>query len=143
MWIYAQKSGHLFRDGSLVATGYSGSMHGKNCPELEGIRSVGPIPRGKWLIAGPPVTSPRTGPITLTLIPQFGTELFGRDGSSFRMHGDSIAEPGTASEGCIVMPPTTRQAVWDSGDRQLLVIEDDALAPPADPEATPTQPNGG
>jgi hypothetical protein len=43
-WTYAQKTGELQQDGKNVATGYSGAGPGKNNPEMENIRNVGPIP---------------------------------------------------------------------------------------------------
>jgi hypothetical protein len=53
-------------------------------------------------------------------MPDPGTETFGR--GEFRIHGDSIAHPGTASHGCIILPRAVRDAIWRSGDRALEVV---------------------
>ena len=37
-------------------------------------------------------------------------------------HGDSIAAPGTASDGCVIMPRFARERVWESQDRRLAVV---------------------
>lgn len=119
-WTYAQKTGELQRDGKAVASGYSGAGEGKNNPEMQSVRNVGPIPQGDWTITGPPVNTAEHGPYVLRLTPQLGTEAFGRDG--FLMHGDSKNAPGTASHGCVIMPRTVREQVWESGDRDLQVV---------------------
>jgi hypothetical protein len=46
--------------------------------------------------------------------------MFGRSG--FLMHGDNIRLPGTASEGCIILPRDLREAIWNSADHTLEVI---------------------
>jgi hypothetical protein len=120
MWTYAQKTGNLLQDGQLVATGYSGFDDGKNNPAMQAVPDVGPIPQGDWTISGPPVNTTEHGPFVLTLTPVTGTNTFGRSG--FLMHGDSIVAPGTASKGCIIMPRTAREQVWNSGDRALEVV---------------------
>lgn len=119
-WTYAQKSGELQQDGEPVATGYSGAGAGKNNPALENVSNVGPIPRGDWTIAGPPADTADHGPYVLRLDPEPGTETFGRDG--FLMHGDSKEHPGRASHGCIILPRSAREQVWNSGDRELEVL---------------------
>lgn len=119
-WTYAQKTGELQRDGEHVATGYSGNGEGKNSPEMQSVRNVGPIPQGEWAITGPPLNTPEHGPYVLRLTPKDETETFGRSG--FLMHGDSKNAPGTASHGCVIMPRSAREQVWNSGDRDLQVI---------------------
>jgi hypothetical protein len=47
--------------------------------------------------------------------------MFGRCG--FFCHGDSIAHPGHASDGCIIQDLTTRHRMWSSGDHELDVGE--------------------
>ena len=119
-WTYAQRSGELQQDGEPVATGYSGAGEGKNNPACENVPNVGPIPSGKWRIAGPPVDTHDHGPYVLRLEPAAETETHARSG--FLMHGDSKTNPGTASHGCIIMPRGIREQVWQSGDRQLEVV---------------------
>lgn len=119
MWTYRQTSGELSHDGSLVAKGYSGHKEGVNNPLLQSVKCVGPIPQGSWEISGPPVDTENHGPFVLHLYPKTGTHTFGRSG--FLMHGDSVAHPGNASEGCIIMNRATREQVWNSGDKDLEV----------------------
>ncbi len=126
-WQYAQKTGELQQDGRHVATGYSGAGAGKNNPAMEKEPNVGPIPRGDWTIVGPPVNTQDHGPYVLKLEPDAATETFGRAG--FLLHGDSRQAPGSASHGCIVMPRTVREQVWNSGDRELEVVTE---MPPRD-----------
>jgi hypothetical protein len=120
MWTYAQKTGDLLQDGNAVATGYSGFDNGKNNPDMQAVHDVGPIPQGDWIIVGPPVNTAAHGPYVLTLTPAQGTNTFGRSG--FLMHGDAVNAPGTASKGCIIMPRTAREQVWNSGDTDLEVV---------------------
>ena len=118
MWTWDQSAGLLTRAGKNWH-GYSGAGRGKNNPAMQAAVGTGPIPQGRWTIAERH-DSPNTGPCTLMLLPEPGTATFGR--SEFRIHGDNIAHPGTASHGCIVLPRTVRDAIWASGDRALEVI---------------------
>jgi hypothetical protein len=52
------------------------------------------------------------------------------------MHGDSIAHPGCASEGCIIMGQKIRQQIWTSGDHQLRVVAEANLPQFAEPKST-------
>lgn len=119
-WTYAQKTGELRQNGKHVANGYSGAGVGKNNPHLEDVHNMGPIPRGKWEIVGPPVNTGAHGPFVLRLEPTAETETFGREG--FLMHGDSKDNPGTASQGCVILPRSVREQVWNSGDQDLEVV---------------------
>jgi hypothetical protein len=127
--VYEQRSGKLLRDGRLIAIGYSGHDFGKNLPEAQELKGIGPIPCGEWQIHGPPTKHPSAGPCVLRLAPHPDAETFNRTG--FLIHGDSSSKPGTASHGCIILPRSIRDAIWDSGDRVLFVI-------PGDP--TPIEP---
>lgn len=120
MWIYAQKTGTLWRDGKQVACGYSGCGEGKNDPAMQAVADAGPIPQGRWKIAGPPINTRDHGPYVLRLEPAPDTQTFGRGG--FLMHGDSIKSPGCASHGCVILPRVAREEVWTSGDRNLEVV---------------------
>jgi hypothetical protein len=119
MWQFRQSTGELQHNGQHVATGYSGHGAGKNNPAMQGVCGVGPIPRGRWTISGPPVDTQAHGPYVLRLVPAPGTRTLGRSG--FLMHGDSLSDPGTASRGCIIVSCGVRERVWESGDRELLV----------------------
>jgi len=118
MWTWDQSAGLLTRAGRSWR-GYSGVGRGKNNPAMQAAVGVGPIPQGRWRITGRH-HSANTGPCTLVLTPEPETKTFGR--SEFRIHGDSIAHPGSASHGCIILPRIVRDAIWASRDRTLEVI---------------------
>src|SRR5215470_10121987 len=121
MWTYVQKTGALLRNERLVGGGYSGRDEGLNNPAMQAVHDLGPIPQGGWTIVGPPVNTAEHGPFVLTLRPFDGTNTFGRTG--FLMHGDKGAgPPQSASRGCIVIGRDIREEVWESGDRELLVV---------------------
>lgn len=119
-WAFCTRNGMLYLDGHPIATGYSGHGVGRNNPALEASHGVGPIPSGLWFIKGPPEDTMEHGPFVLRLQPAPGTLTFGRSG--FLIHGDSKHEPGTASLGCIILDRQTREHVWASGIRELLVL---------------------
>ncbi len=124
-WRWDQSAGELSRDGKLVSRGYSGNGRGKNNPSLQGVAGVGPIPAGRWKI-GAPYDSDRVGKYALRLEavdakPGDDVEQ-GTGRGAFRIHGDSISAPGTASRGCIILPRAVREAIWKSGDRDLEVV---------------------
>jgi type VI secretion system (T6SS) effector TldE1-like protein len=122
MWTYVQTSGKLIApDGEVVSTGYSGAGSGKNNPTEENVQNVGPIPEGFYGIDAP-INSSKHGPFALPLLPDPGNDMFGRD--EFLIHGDSIENPGTASEGCIIQPRVAREQVWESGDHRLQVVKE-------------------
>lgn len=117
---YYQQTGELkLASGQLLYMCYSGHGEGKNNPDMQHIKRVGPIPKGKYII-GPVYDSSRTGPYTIKLTPYDDNEMFGR--SAFRIHGDSIKQPGTASTGCIIAPRHIRESIILSGDKELTVI---------------------
>lgn len=126
MWTYIQRRGTLFHDGVLVGTGYAGGnippafdASAVNNPAREREHNFGPLPCGEYQI-GPAHTEPRLGPIAMRLFPHDDNLMWGRSG--FFIHADSIAHPGKASEGCIVMGEAVRLALKASNDRTLTVI---------------------
>lgn len=121
MWKWDQSAGELSLDGSFVSRGYSGAGRGKNNPAMQAAQGVGPIPRGRWKIVSVGDRPDSTGPFTIVLEPAPGTDTCGR--SAFRIHGDSVANPGSASHGCIILPRPIRNRIWASGDRDLDVVE--------------------
>jgi hypothetical protein len=119
-WTYRQIDGLLLDpEGNLGGSGYSGAREGKNNPALQGIHNVGPIPRGDYVL-GKPQTTITHGPFVLPLLAMATNNMFGRYG--FLIHGDSVIEPGTASEGCIILPRDVRENIWNSPDHLLTVI---------------------
>lgn len=118
-WAWDQSAGTLSHNGQVVARGYAGHGDGKNNPLKEAAPGIGPVPHGRWFI-GPPHDSPNTGPYTMDLTPAPGTDAHGR--SLFRIHGESIADPGNASHGCIIVSRQAREMLWKSGAREIEVV---------------------
>jgi type VI secretion system (T6SS) effector TldE1-like protein len=129
-WIYRQSTGdlaHVTADtagridtfGGLPGAGYSGHGEGLNNPAMQHVRSVGPIPRGRWTI-GAPYDSDTVGAFALPLLPDPDTETFGR--SAFVIHGDNYHQDRSASRGCIVLPRKVREAIHESDDSELEVV---------------------
>lgn len=121
VWLYEQSTGRMFdRDGELAGEGYSGSPEGRNNALLQDVHNVGPCPVG-FFTFGSLFDSFTHGKNVLALTPDPGNDMFGRD--HFLVHGDSVVEPGTASEGCIIQPLATRLAMGKSSDHRLQVVE--------------------
>lgn len=120
-WTYTQTTGEL-RDasGNLKASGYSGNTWGLNNPAAQYQIGIGPIPTGDYTIGPPHSPVDHLGPLALPLWPAKTNEMHGRAG--FFMHGDNRFGNHTASNGCIIMSPTVRQAVHLSLDKQLRVV---------------------
>lgn len=119
MLIYSQSTGILWDDqGAILDRGYSGAGKGKNNPQMQDVRNVGPTPRGLWVI-GAPYNSAKVGPAALPLIPS-GHDALGR--TAFVIHGDSTKHPGQASNGCMIFNRLTRDRIHRENDRILKVI---------------------
>jgi hypothetical protein len=107
-------------DGTrLSPAGYSGKGIYKNDPAAQDMHDLGPLPRGFYTI-GPAYNSPKTGPMSMNLAPDASNVMFGRAG--FRIHGDSIQEPGEASDGCIIQAEPIRNRINFSPDKRLQVL---------------------
>lgn len=118
---YTVSSGILSRaDGVALGTGYSGQPECRNDPSKCGVHNHGPIPPGRYSIGAPIEHTESHGPFVLPLTPHPDNEMHGRSG--FLIHGDSVAHPGTASQGCIIMGRAVREAVRASGDDELEVV---------------------
>lgn len=118
-WVWDQSAGTMSRNGKVEGRGYAGHEWGKNNPDAEAVKGIGPVPCGIWAI-GTPHDSPNTGRYTMNLDPRTVPDDHGR--SAFRIHGDSTAHPGEASHGCIILPRAVREEIWASGDRTLEVV---------------------
>lgn len=118
--LYRQFEGSFHGVAQDIFSGYSGAGEGKNNPAMQQVHNVGPIPQGKYSIVGEPFDSPDHGPFVLRLEPDPTNEMYGRAG--FLIHGDNVHSPGTASEGCIILPRYAREAIWSSGQRELEVV---------------------
>jgi hypothetical protein len=119
-WTYEQTTGNMSRDGTLVGTGYSGHGTSVNDPDAQDQPNVGPIPQGNYTIGAAKTPVDHLGPRALPLTPAPRNSMFGR--SAFFIHGDNAAGNHSASDGCIILGPTIRQQIVDSGDTVLVVI---------------------
>jgi hypothetical protein len=120
VWTFVQETGAMLDPkGNLLAAGYSGAPAYKNNPDNEDLKDRGPIPQGTYAIH-PPVDTVTHGPFVMWLTPDPANEMYGR--SAFGIHGDSVTQPGTASEGCIILPRYARDRIAESGDSLLKVI---------------------
>jgi uncharacterized protein RhaS with RHS repeats len=100
-------SGNYYASG----TGYAGAGVDKNNPESQNIFKKRPLPKGCHKVAG--IENGSTGPYSLRLVPMFKNDApnSNRNLSSFLIHGDSVANPGTASEGCPIVPGADRRKI--------------------------------
>jgi hypothetical protein len=113
-WVWHQRDGVMTCNGAAYARGYAGRGKGKNNPDMQNVSKTGPLPQGMYRMAGVK-DDPKTGPFTIVLEPLAGNEMFGR--SAFRIHGDSVRDPGNASEGCIcISPRSLRAGIYRQGD---------------------------
>lgn len=119
MFTFNSTTGEFKHDMLHLGSGYSGHGAGKNNPAMEGVKGVGPAPRGLYSI-GVPHDDPRLGPVVFRLTPNPATKMFGR--SAIDIHGDSEAHPGEASDGCIILGLTIRRLIMMSTDRSITVI---------------------
>ncbi|WP_395489487.1 tlde1 domain-containing protein [Cedecea davisae] len=119
-WLYDVKKKSFYRNGVFMFYAlYAGASGYKNDSQYECVVNKGPLPRGKYRIIGAPFTHEIAGRFTLRLHPYATNNMCGRGG--FLIHGDSIAHPGEASNGCIVAAPAYRRTIWESGDKEVLV----------------------
>lgn len=118
-WTFEQSTGLLFDpSGNRVACGYAGRDAGKNNPDMQDVKGIGPLPRGMY-VASAPVDDQVVGKYAMRLTPSPTNEMFGR--TSFFLHGDSAENPGLASHGCIVASRAVREKFWLSGDHNIQV----------------------
>lgn len=108
--------------GVFVSRGYAGGNKGKNPeginnPAMQCVKDIGPLPVGFYTF-GVPVVKSHLGPYAIPLIPDAANIMCGR--GDFYCHGDTTPS-GNASEGCIIMPRTVRNAMWASVDHTIQV----------------------
>lgn len=119
-WVYNVTKKSFTHNGVLKFHAlYAGATGYKNNTDYECEVNKGPLPRGKYRIVGVPFTHAVAGLYTLRLDPDAQNKMCGRAG--FLIHGDSRSAPGEASNGCIVLSPVFRKAIWDSHDKEVIV----------------------
>ena len=119
-----------YPNGEFLASGYSGNGVYTNKSDCCNVKDHGPLPVGLYTIE-PPIHHPKCGKYTLGLTPDPSNTMYDR--GEFKIHGDSIAAPGTASDGCIILNRIARTRIWESGVRCLRVVSTMG-APPNDGE---------
>jgi len=119
-WTFEQATGWwLDPTGEIIfKSAYAGRDAGKNNPDMQDVKGVGPLPRGLYR-ASEPADDSVVGKYAMRLTPSPTNEMYGRN--SFFLHGDSQEHPGLASHGCIVLPPALRRMFWESGDHMIQV----------------------
>jgi hypothetical protein len=117
-FVYYQATGKLRLDGKEIGSGYSGKAEGKNNPDKEKEKNIGPIPRGAYKIGKPKDWKGMHNVFDLT---PDGHDAHGR--TQLLIHGDSKKNPGNASEGCIILSSEVRKKVADSGITKLRVVK--------------------
>lgn len=118
-FVYSQKTGVLTLDGKEYAKGYSGKAEGKNNPDKEKEKNVGPIPTGLWKIGKAREFEGMEN--CFDLAPD-GHDAHKR--TEFLIHGDSKENPGMASKGCIILDKVVRKKIAESGITKLKVVKE-------------------
>lgn len=118
-WTYKQSAGEMTSPNGVVMQGYSGFGDGENNPKKQNISKIGPIPIGNYTI-GPAYHDPEKGPCVMHLTPDSANQMFGRAG--FLIHGDNSKHNDSASEGCIILGPVSRNKISINDDKTLTVI---------------------
>jgi hypothetical protein len=67
-WEYSQRTGEMKLNGQFVGKGYSGFGPGRDNPQMEAMRNIGPIPKGRYTI-GAARQHPSKGPEVMSLTP--------------------------------------------------------------------------
>lgn len=114
---YNSTTGEIRLDEHFEGYGYSGHGEGRNNPELEHVRKVGPIPRGDYLISKWFDDIGGKGPIVFNLTP-IEHNAHGRTG--FMIHGDNVNHD--ASLGCIIAGRLIRLAIKNDDETRLRVV---------------------
>lgn len=125
MRVYEIATGRMYDehpDGlRLIARCSSGFMAAADDVNREGEMDIGPIPPGAYAISDP-YEDPHLGPVVMKLTPLGDTDVLGRDGSSFRIHGVRIGStPEASSHGCIVTNRPEREVIA-AGSRLMTAV---------------------
>ncbi len=120
MWVYYQLTGEMVHNSPAYRfKGYAGKGEGKNNPDMQDVKMIGPLPCG-WYDIERPASHPKLGAYVMFLTPDPANDMMGR--SEFAIHGDSRQHPGDASNGCIILGPEARMRIWQSNDHRLKVM---------------------
>lgn len=118
-WVYQVKTARFYHNGSYAFTArYAGAKGFYNDPSKECVADKGPLPRGTYHISAP-FFHPHAKKYTMRLTPESSNHMCGRGG--FLIYGDSISDPGGASNGCIILDLNYRIKIGTSNDHTLIV----------------------
>ncbi|MBS3049858.1 tlde1 domain-containing protein [Enterobacter mori] len=121
VWVYKVSVHKFYLNGTYqFDADYSGRPGFWNDSANEYVSHKGPLPRGTYTI-GPAFYHPKTRAMTMRLTPFIENQMCGRD--AFMIHGNSVAHPQDASDGCIILNLSGRKTINDSSDKTL-IIED-------------------
>lgn len=121
MLSFNSATGEFDRDGTWEGVGYSGYAAGRNNPAMEAVHSIGPVPRGLYIVTRcDPDEHPNLAMPVFRLTPD-GWDALGRVG--LLIHGDSVQHPGQASHGCIILGHSLRQSI----DLDVISAERDGI----------------
>jgi hypothetical protein len=129
-WKYSQSTGQLFKpDGISAGFGFAGQPPGINDPAYQFVHGKGPLPVGLYDMVQWIEKDDHLGMCVIVLKERPETVLTNRDPGSFRIHGPkNLTTRGLtaflqSSEGCVVFGDcVSRRAIWESKDRELLVV---------------------
>lgn len=122
----------LAPDGHTAGLAYAGHGTARNNPKREGEHGVlvdgkitagGPLPAGTYRMSELVLMHLKTGPYSIRLKPDEATRQhileLNREPDSFLIHGNNATND--ASEGCIITNRATREIMWQSVDKILIV----------------------
>lgn len=124
MLVYEISTGKLYRNDLavglvLVAQGHSGFEDAMDDPKRQGEKHIGPLPAGAYAIGEPYDDPGHLGVFVMRLVPTLGTDVLGRDGNTFRVHGMSKLGARESSHGCLIFDRTDRSII---STHKLLVV---------------------
>jgi len=121
-WTYSQSTGTLCYSVQKIGVGYSGNGPGVNNPLMEAVANSGPIPRGMYTI-GPAQLSTLYGPFVMDLIPDPGSNMFGR--GAFQIHGSSALGEADkiGSNGSVILLRAARELIASNPNKILEVVQ--------------------
>lgn len=110
--------------GTILGPAYAGAPGHVNNPDDCGLKGLGPLPKGRYII-GAPVTDPVTGIFSLPLTPDPSNEMFDR--GSFFIHGANavvdVDGQQASSHGCPVASHPVREAIWTEAEATDHLLE--------------------
>jgi len=113
--VYVQNTGEFFINGVKEATGFAGAPGYINNPEAQCLENRGPLPRGRYKMTNYDRVNPKH---KIRLTPMDGTDMCGRH--SMLIHGDNTKNPGTGSQGCIILGKELRLRILEIIEKNRL-----------------------